>query len=195
MHYDEKITMKFSWVAFLVFAAMLFRFVNPFFPALSNFTPIGAMALFGAAYFTNKKWAFILPLAAMWLSDLVLNNFVYARMYPEYYTSFSWMGDWSVYLAFGLIVALGMGILQEIRPARLALAGISASLLFFLVSNFGVWVGSGMYPMTFEGLLQCFVAAIPFFRNTLLGDFFYIAVLFGAAEYIKLKRPYWEKIQ
>jgi hypothetical protein len=69
------------------------------------------------------------------------------------------------------------------------MASIGGSVVFFIVSNFGVWLTGTMYPMTFEGLLACFSAAVPFFRNMLFGDLFFAGVLFGAYDYVKVKYP------
>ncbi|MGF1669788.1 MAG: DUF6580 family putative transport protein [Balneolaceae bacterium] len=152
-----------------------------------NFTPLGAIALFGAAYFTDKKWAIIIPLVAMWISDLFLNNLVYTSIYGGF-TLFNWGMLW-IYGSLILIALLGMKVLKKVTVPRIIGGALSASVIFFIVSNFGVWLTSPMYPLNFGGLIASYTAAIPFFHNTLAGDLVYCSVLFGAYEYAKFKYP------
>lgn len=134
-------------------------------PHPPNFTPIAALALFGGASFTDRHLAFLIPLAAMLLSDVILG---FHALMPV------------VYGSFGLIVLIGMWLRRR-RRAPLAILGaaFTGSITFFVLTNFGVWALGSMYPRTVGGLIAAYVAAIPFFRNTLLGDLFYVAVLFG----------------
>ena len=133
-------------------------------PHPPNFSPIDAMALFSGAYLARRWVAFAAPLAALLLSDLILG------FYP---------GMLFQYAAVVLIALLGMAALSRVTLARLVVAALASSVLFFLVSNFGVWLAGGMYPQTLAGLGACFVAAVPFFQNTVAGDLFYTALLFG----------------
>ena len=133
-------------------------------PHPPNFTPIAAMALFGGAYLGRRWLAFAAPLGALLLSDLVLGFYA---------------GMWVQYFAAALIVLLGWVALKRVTPLRVGGAAVAASVLFFALTNFGVWLTSGMYPQTFAGLAACYVAAIPFFQNTIAGDLFYSALLFG----------------
>ena len=84
-----------------------------------------------------------------------------------------------VYAAILLISALGLAIRSRLNPVWIGGAALSASLLFFVVTNFGVWLAGGLYPATGAGLVSAFVAAIPFFGNTLAGDLIYTGLLFG----------------
>ncbi|HEX5257555.1 MAG TPA: DUF6580 family putative transport protein [Sphingomicrobium sp.] len=133
-------------------------------PHPPNFTPIDAMALFSGAYVGRRMLALAAPLAALLLSDLVLG------FYPSMLFQ---------YAAVVLIVLLGSLALSRITILRLVGAALASSILFFAISNFGVWAVSGMYAHTPTGLGACYVAAIPFFQNTLAGDLFYAALLFG----------------
>ncbi|MCU0354094.1 MAG: hypothetical protein MUD08_10220 [Cytophagales bacterium] len=146
-------------------------------PHPDNFTPVGAMALFGGAYFANRWAAVAVPLLSMWFSDLVLNNVFYRAYNP----SFAWFtpGGYWIYGSILLTVVLGWLMLRKVTVMRVAAASLSASVLFFVVTNFGVWLGGDMYPQTFEGFTACYVAALPFFRNAALGDLVYCAVMFG----------------
>jgi hypothetical protein len=141
-------------------------------PHPPNITPIGAMALFGGAYFATRKTAFLLPLAAMYLSDLALGFFIY---------DFGWFHRFMpfVYVSFVATVCLGFLIRRRLTPLTVGGAALAGSVLFFVVTNFGVWLGGGLYPKTAAGLLSCYVAAIPFFRNMLMGNAFYTLALFG----------------
>ena len=143
-------------------------------PHPANFTPIGAMALFSGAYLGRRGLAFAAPLGAMVLSDAVLG----------FYSGF-----WITYVAVALIVAVGFLALSRVSVLRIAGAAIASSVLFFLVSNFGTWAASGMYPHTLAGLSACYVAAVPFFQNTVAGDLFYAALLFGGFRVAELTMP------
>jgi hypothetical protein len=145
----------------MIFLAALSRIV----PHPWNFAPITAMALFAGSHFLNKRRAFGVPLAALLVSDVLLG--FYSTMF-------------STYLAFALIVLLGFWIGEKRSLARIAGATLAGSAVFFVVTNFAVWMLSGMYPRTLDGFVSCYTLAVPFFRNTLLGDAFYSAVLFGS---------------
>ena len=143
-------------------------------PHPPNFTPIGAMALFSGAYLGRRALAFVAPLAAMLLSDAVLG----------FYSGF-----WITYLAVALIALLGSVVLQKRNPLRIGLTAVAGSVIFFVVSNFGTFALSGMYPHTVAGLGACYVAAIPFFQNTLAGDLFYATLLFGGFRIAEMLVP------
>jgi len=143
-----------------ILAAAVLRLV----PHPPNFTPIGAMALFSGAYVARKELAFVAPLAAMLLSDAIIGFH---------------SGMLFVYAGVAMIVLLGQVALSRVTPLRIGGAAVASSILFFVISNLGTWLVSGMYPLNASGLAACFVAAIPFFQNTLAGDLFYSALLFG----------------
>lgn len=183
----SKLNLGFGIIILMVLMAAFSRLL----PHPPNFTPVGAMALFGASYFAKKYWAFIIPFLALWASDLVLNNVVYAQMYPEYYTGFSWFGNAWVYASFALIVVLGFFALKKVKPMRLLGTSLIASVLFFLITNFSVWASSlGMiYTKDLTGLLACYGAGLPYFWNTMAGDLFYVALMFGSYEYVISRYP------
>ena len=143
-------------------------------PHPPNFTPIGAMALFSGAYLGRKALAFAAPLGALLLSDLVLGFY---------------HGQATVYFSVALIVMLGMVALSRVSPLRVAGAAVLSSVLFFLITNLGMWLFSGFYPRTMLGLEACYVAAIPFFQNTIAGDLFYATLLFGGFRVAELMVP------
>ena len=142
-------------------------------PHPPNLTPITALALFGGAQFADRRLAYAVPLLALLLSDLLLG--IYWS-----WSSMAWQPHmWLQYLCFALIVTLGLRLQQRAGALRIGGTMLAASLLFFVVSNFGEWVFQPWYPKTFAGLVACYVAAIPFFGNTLLGDILYTVLLFG----------------
>ncbi len=144
-----------------IVAAALLRLV----PHPPNFTPIGAMALFSGAYLGRRWLAFAAPLGALLLSDLILG--FYDGMLIQY-------------AATALAVLVGMAILSRRQSAlRIGGAALASAILFFAISNFGVWLSSGMYPRDLGGLGAAYVAAIPFFQNSLAGDLVFAALLFG----------------
>jgi hypothetical protein len=153
-----------------ILAAAALRLV----PHPPNFSPIDAMALFSGAYLGRRGLAFAAPLGALLLSDLLLG--FYSGMQFQY-------------LSVALIVLLGWFALSRVSVLRLGIAAVASSMLFFTVSNFGVWLASGMYPHTVGGLAACYVAAVPFFQNTLAGDLFYASLLFGGLRVAELLVP------
>ena len=153
----------------ILVAAMLRLVPHP-----PNFTPIGAMALFGGAYFGRRSLAFAAPLGALLLSDVIIGFH---------------SGMPFVYASVALIVLIGWAVRARITAPRIVGAAVLSSVLFFAVTNFGVWLSSGMYPQTLSGFAACYVAAIPFFQNTLAGDLFFTALLFGGFALLERRVP------
>ncbi len=172
---------------YIISGFILFAALSRLLPHAYNFTPLGAIALFGAAYFKNKKWAVIIPVIAFWISDLLLNNLFYSA----YYEGFTWFTGGFIYLygSIAMIAILGYYLLEKITIGRVLGGAFGASAIFFIVSNFGVWLTSPLYPLTAEGLIACYTAAIPFFHNTLAGNLVYSGALFGGYEWIKSQYP------
>jgi hypothetical protein len=142
-------------------------------PHPPNVTPIAAVALLGGARFADRRAAFVVPLGAMLASDLVLGmlhrnlGLVFDPMLLV------------IYGCFATTVCLGFLLRRHRGVLPIAAATLAASILFFVASNLGVWALGTLYPRTRTGLLECFVAALPFFRNTVLGDAMYAVALFG----------------
>jgi hypothetical protein len=155
---------RFAVVVSIILAGALFRFI----PHWPNFTPVAAMALFGGAYLGRKYMAFLIPFAAMFLSDLFLGFHPY-------------MG--AVYLAFGLTVAIGMILRSRMTAGNVALGSILSSTLFYLITNFAAWLASPIYPDTFSGLIQSYIAGLAFFNNGALGLSFFLNELAGTLFY------------
>src|ERR1700688_3349344 len=144
----------------IVLAAALSRLI----PHPPNMTSLTAVALVAGAYFSDRRLAVLVPLAALFLSDLVLGFYGHMEV---------------VYSSFALIVCIGLWLGKDRSVLRIAVAALTSSVLFFLLTNFGVWAFGSLYPRTLDGLVTCYVAAIPFFRNTFQGDMLYTFILFG----------------
>ena len=180
---NEKIYPRyFVFGGLLIFAAF-----SRLIPLPPNFTALGAMALFGGAYISARYLAILLPLVVLWFSDIILNNLVYADYYNGF-VIFSSRHVW-IYISFILIAIMGRTMMKHVTMKSVGLSGIVASVLFFILSNFGVWVQGIMYPISLDGLIACYIAALPFFGWTLLGNTFYCTVLFGCFELANKKIP------
>ncbi len=160
-------------------------------PHPPNFSPMAAIGLFGAAHFAKKWQAFFIPLIGIWISDLVINNYVYSSSssnFVWFYSGFYWQ-----YISYILIIFAGLFIFNRgISLTKMFGGMISSSGIFFLISNFGVWAGGTMYPKNFGGLITCYAAGVPFIHNTIISDVLFTTVLFGTyyllqVEYSSLK--------
>lgn len=168
-------TPRFIFIATSVFLAAISRLL----PHIPNFTPVAAMALFGGVYFSEKKWAFIIPLIAMFLSDVAMELvFGYGFHNTMLY----------VYIGFILTTLIGVMVRNMAKPRNILIASIVSSILFFLITNYGVWASLG-YPMGAAGLTTVYVQGIPFFRYSIFGDLFYNAILFGGFYLAQIKFP------
>ncbi len=170
---NQKYSLPFWGILLVIGVAVMSRLL----PHPLNMSPLAGIALFGAASLKNRGLAIALPLLAFWLSDLVLNNTLYRGFYDGVTLVHSGM-IWT-YGAMILIALIGFIALRKVSMTRLVGASLTSSFLFFAVSNFGVWMSGTMYPKTIEGLVACYVAAIPFFQNTVAGDLFYTLAIFG----------------
>ena len=149
----------------IIAAAALSRLI----PHAPNFTPLGALALFAGASFEDGIAAYAVPIAAMLLSDALLGYGFHHAM-P------------AVYASFLLTVLLGRVMRGRKRNATsVVAAALASSTLFYALTNFSVWMNSTMYPHTITGLAACYIAAIPFFGNTLASGLLYSAMMFGSA--------------
>ena len=162
-------------ISAIIFALALFRLL----PHWPNVSPVAAMALFGGAYFADKKMAFIVPCVALFLSDLILglhNTMIF------------------VYAGFAITVAIGFLLKNRVNVTNTAFAAVASSVLFFLLTNLGAWMTSGLYAKSAAGLMQAYAAGIPFFQNSLLGNLVFSAVIFSGYAFLQknvasLKQP------
>lgn len=171
---NKNVTLVLSIV--LIFAGTLSRLL----PHPLNFTPIAAIALFGGTYL-NKKYSIVLPMLALLISDYLLG----------FYSGMIW-----IYGSFALIGLIGIWLKNNKSVPMIFGGTLLSSILFFAITNFSVWIDGSLYPKTWDGLIACYVAAIPFFRNTIAGDYFFVVVLFGSFELANyFAKKYSVKIQ
>ena len=179
-YFMNKVNISYLTIIVLILFASFSRII----PHMPNFTPLGAMALFGGAYLKNKYHALVIPIASLWLSDLVLNNFIFS-----FYSDFTWFypGFLWQYTSFILITIIGYFFLKKVNFKNIFITSISSSLLFFVITNFGVWLSGSIYSLDFQGLITCYVMAIPFYKGTILGFICYSSLLFGILEFSRYK--------
>ena len=170
-----EISPKIYIVLTMIFAGAMMRLI----PHWPNFTPIAAIALFGGTFLKRKDMAFLVPVAAMLLSDLIIG--FHSTMLP-------------VYLSFIAIVGMGLILQRRLTAVNTLSASLSASVLFYLVTNFASWTSGFMpYPMNIGGLMQSYIAGLPFLFNGVLGDLFYTSVLFGATYFVTSRQAIFAK--
>jgi hypothetical protein len=177
----NSVNLRLGVISGMIVLAAISRFLPIVMPSMANFSPVGAMALFGGAYFMRKSWAYAVPMIALWLSNLVLNNVFYKEFYP----SFSFGFETTVFVSFAAMVAIGTVFLKKVNLVNLLTANVLGTLAFFFISNFLVWYGGKMYPQTLTGLATCFTMGLPFLKNTLLSNLLFSGVMFGIFEYAK----------
>lgn len=162
-----------------VSTAIMLAAVSRLLPHIDNFTPVAAMALFGGAYISDKRLAVVTPLLAMIISDIGMellygwgfhNTIIY------------------VYLAFILITFIGFYIRRNVSVNSVVIGSLISSILFFVITNFGYWAASN-FQLGLSGLNAVYIAGLPFFRATVLGDLLYNAVLFGVFYLAQAKIP------
>ncbi len=152
------------------------------FKFIAGFSGIGAVALFGGAYFKNKLNAFLLPILVLFVSDLGL----VLTMGLDY----GFYGGWYyTYIAFILMVLVGHLMIRKVTTQSVLTAGIVSVLIHWIISDFGVWYGSTVYAQNLSGFWACLVAAIPYEKNFLYGTLGYSALMFGIFETLKAKYP------
>lgn len=170
--------------AFYLFSALLLTgMLTRLLPHWPNFTAVGAVALAGGALYRDRWAAFLLPVTLLFISDLLVNNLLYA----DFYSGFTWFtpGAIFIYGGFLLMVLIGRyGIGGQRSFIPVLGASLGGSLVFYLVSNFGVWLGGSLYPLNLSGLLASYVAGLPFLLNQALATGFYSALIFGLAWYV-----------
>ena len=152
-----------------------FNIIGQYLPHIANFAPIAAIALFGSVYL-NKKYALIMPIAAMLIADYFIG----------FYNIWLLL---SVYGSFIIIGLIGLWVRNNKTLPNIIGATLTGSVLFFLITNFAMWavqpyMAQAIYPHTLQGLLNCYTMGLLFFRNTLLGDLFYVGSMFGLMELV-----------
>ena len=157
------ITPRLLFVVAMVFVAAFSRLITH----IPNMTPVFAIALFGGTYIKRKSLAFLIPLAALLISDAFIG--FYTQMY-------------AIYISFAITVAIGFYLRRKINAVSVVGASLASSIVFFILSNFAVWIsGVGIltYPLNIHGFMFCYFQAIPFFGYELIGTLLYTTVIFG----------------
>ncbi len=179
MKKKKNLHLRNEMIAFIIAITALCRLL----PHPPNFSPVAAIALFGGIYYSKRYMAYLVPLVSLWLSDILL-NYSYYHQFVLFYDGF-----YFTYGTFALIVLLSGLLIRKVKVQSMLVASLSASVLFFIVSNFGVWFSTAMYPHTQAGLMACYVAGLPFFSHTLIGDLVYTGLLFGLFEFLQSRVP------
>lgn len=151
----------------IALALVLFGVLSRYMPHPPNFAPIAAIGLLAGAYLP-RRMAILLPAAAMIISDVFLG----------FHGLIFW--TWGAFIVIGLFASFVLK--KNLNTATILASSLGASVFFYLVTNFGVWMEGLLYPPTFAGLVSSYINGLPFLRNTLMGDLFYVALLFGAYE-------------
>ena len=184
----KKINPRFALLLIFMIVVGVLRVINAAeFTSWSNFTPVGAMALFGGAYF-NERWkAFLFPLLTLLLGDLIIHTVIYNVNYA---------GRPLIYFSFALIVLIGMILIRKVTVKNIVLSSIVSTLTFWMIADFAVWMGRGIDTRTQQpfsrdlaGLMQCYWQGFPYVVNFLLGTLFYNAVMFGLFEWMQKRFP------
>ena len=162
---------RFATLTAVVLLAAAWRLI----PHPWNLTPITAMALFAGAHFSNRRTAYLLPIAAILISNLILG---------EFYSTLPF-----VLAGFALTVFIGARLRERRDALSIGAGALASSLLFFAITNFGHWAVSMDYPKNAGGLAACFTAAIPFFRNELFGDLAFTGIFFGGFALLERRFP------
>lgn len=154
----------------------------------ANFSSLGAVALFGGAYFKQRSQSYTVTLLSLLASDLVL----YATLYRDYLSNALSAGLYT-YLAFAMMVWVARAMLKRVTVANFILAVATTVFIHWVVSDIGAWLGNPAYAQDFSGYINCLAAAVPFERNFLSGTLIYGTLLFGGFELLKHKYPILEK--
>jgi hypothetical protein len=160
------------------------------FSFMSNVSPVGAIALFGGCYFADRWKAFIVPLVALFISDVLLNRIYYFDHWTFFYPGAYW-----IYGAFAVVVMIGHFI-HKVNVLNVALAGIGGAVAHWIISDFGTWAGGGTdittglrYTPDLAGLIKCYTLGLPYLRNMAIGNLVFCGILFGSFEWMQRKYP------
>lgn len=189
----KKINPRTTVLVLFILLAALFRLLNTssIFFSLANFTPIGAMAIFGGAYLHTRWKRYLFPLLTLFISDVILMKI----MYPGSTHGLLYSGWYWIYGAFASMVWTGEYI-KKVSFRSVFMAAVAAALIHWIITDFGVWINGGVdittgQPFThdLQGFIQCYVLAIPFMKNMLIGNILYSGILFGGFNYLQNRYP------
>ena len=184
MKFNPRTAVLFVFITAIAAIRVVFNF-NYEISILANFSPVGAMALFGGAYF-NKKWkAFAFPLLVLFISDLILHQTVF-RAYGHglLYSGWYW-----VYGAFALMTVAGRWLLKKVAVPQFLFSVLICVFIHWIVTDLGVWIGSKLYAQNLKGYIACLTVAIPYEWRFMAGTLAYGTILFGLFEWMKKRYP------
>lgn len=184
----SKINPRYAMLLVIILVVAVVRTLTNFsseMSPLANFTPIGAMALFGGTYFSGKLKPFALPLLTLFVSDFILS----LTVFKQYSTGFLYMGWYWTYAAFVLMTIVGKLMIKKVNVQNVLLAVVVCTLIHWVVSDFGVWLDGTLYTKDFAGWLLCMTAAIPYELTFATGTIIYGAAMFGAFEWLQRQYP------
>jgi hypothetical protein len=170
-----------------IIAVILFMVVGAFarlIPHMPNFTPVESLTIFGAAYLSKKHWALILSVFLIYVSDFIINNTIARSFFPDV-EGIVWFSSYMIYnfVAMALIVLVSSKIITKVNIKNVGVSVLLASIIFFIITNFGSWAGDkSVYSNDMSGLMASFTAGLPFFRNSLLSNVVFTTVIFGSFE-------------
>ncbi|OIR01311.1 hypothetical protein GALL_165990 [mine drainage metagenome] len=189
----QKINPRTSVLLLFIIATGMLRIMNcsTLLSPLANFTPIGAMALFGGTYFKSNWKSYFFPLVTLLASDIVMMQL----FYKQHSNGLLYSGWLWTYSAFALMVLIGKYI-KKVTFKNVLTAAVAAALAHWLITDFGVWLGGGLDISTgtaltkdWHGFVQCYLQAIPFLKNMLLGNVLYSGILYGVFEVLQKRYP------
>jgi hypothetical protein len=169
----DLLTPRFIVLSLLVIAAALTRALPYLIPHIWNFTAVGALAIFAGAQFSNRSLAFIMPLAAMAISDIFIGN------------GFSLL----VYCGFTAMVACGFLVRNKVNVTNVILSSFISASVFYMITNFAFFYPATLYPHNISGILTSYAAGLPFFRNMVIGNMVFSAVLFSSFYLLSKRFP------
>lgn len=149
----------------------------------ANFSSIGAVALFGGAYFKGNVKAFAFPLLSLFLSDIILSTTIFS----QYSNGFLYEGWYWTYIAFAMMVLVGKVLMKKVNVLSFLASTILITLIHWIVTDFGVWFNNPAFSQNIVGFWQVLVLAIPFEGRFIAGTVVYGAIIFGAFEVLKAK--------
>lgn len=169
--------------AFMVVVALMRIFLSAEAPMnpIATFTPLGAMALFGGTYFNNRIKSVLFPVLTLWMSDIILNRFVYYNEWRFFYEGFYW-----TYISYALMAVASKFIIRKVTVSNIIIASLAATLIHWIGTSPGCFmIENSMYPKTWGGYFTSLVAAIPYEKNFLIGTLVYSGILFGGFELLQ----------
>lgn len=187
--FNPRTSILLVYILILAIIRVLFNF-SPDISRLVNFSSLGAMALFGGAYFNGHWKGFAFPLLTLFISDFILHRTVF----KSYGNGFLYSGWYWVYGAFALITVTGKIVLKKVSTGRFVIAALACVLIHWIVTDFGVWMGSSVYTHDIKGFADCLIAAIPYEWRFLAGTLVYGTILFGSFELMKRKYYFLQRV-